>query len=389
MNWGSVLIALLFLLTKTCFAQNEQNSIAITPVLGLDISSPDNNKLKGSYYGAEFTYQLTMANNNTTWVHLLHVQDIGLSFSYFNLQNISLAAKPGSQGFLGSNFGLISSVDMAFLKAGEMTFLFSPGFGFLYATQTYYTTYNPIAGSHLNLAVQAGVKAETPINKSAKIQAGLFFFHYSNAAFKLPNDGLNSINASVGIVEAIHSGGPVRQKETFRINDKHSFEFALGLGRRGLVQAGRYINPQSGKPIALTDTAAQRSATSNLYLLGLYAGYNYRLSGLISLKLGTDLVYYFRPFSYNDFYNTYQETGSSFDNLSVGLSLGTDIWLGRLAVTANYGYYLHYASADSIHGYWIMGGKYYVNHWMALNAKIYIHQFEAHYANFGLSFNVL
>lgn len=358
------------------------------PVLGLDINSPDNNKLKGSYYGAEFTYQLSMVNNNTPWVHLLHVQDIGLTFSYFNLQNISLAAKPGSQGFLGSNFGLISCVDMAFLKAGKMTFLFSPGFGFLYATQTYYTTDNPIAGSHVNLAVQAGLKAETPISKSAKIQAGLFFFHYSNAALKLPNDGVNSINASVGIVEDINSSGPVRQTAAFRINNKHSFEFGLGLGRRGFVQAGQYINPKTGKPITLTDSAAQRSATSNLYLLGLYAGYNYRLNGLLSLKAGTDMVYYFRPFSYNDFYSTYQETGSSFDKLSAGLSLGVDIWLGRLAVTANYGYYLHYDNPDSIHGYWIMGGKYYVNNWMALNAKIYIHQFEAHYANFGLSFNV-
>ncbi|HTD41162.1 MAG TPA: acyloxyacyl hydrolase [Mucilaginibacter sp.] len=388
MNWRSVLVALLLFVSITCFAQNGQNSIAITPVLGLNINSPDNNQLKGSYYGAEFTWQLNMANNNTAWVHLLHVQDIGFTFSYFNLQNISLNAKSSSRGFLGSNFGVISCIDMAFLKAGKVTFLFSPGFGFLYATQTYYTTYNPIVGSHINLAVQAGLKAETLISKSTKIQAGLFFFHYSNTASKLPNDGINSLNASLGIVEDINSSGPVRQKATFRINNKHSFEFSLGVGQRGLVQAGQYINPQTGKPIILTDTAKQKSAASNLYLLGLYAGYNYRLSGLLSLKAGTDMVYYFKPFSYNNFYGTYQETGSSFDKLSIGLSLGTDVWLGRLAFTANYGYYLHYANPDSIHGYWIMGGKYYLNNWMALNAKIYIHQFEAHYANFGLSFNV-
>lgn len=92
----------------------------------------------------------------------------------------------------------------------------------------------------------------------------------------------------------------------FGISIKHSFEFSPGAGRRGLVQAGQCINRQTGKPIILPDTAVQKSATSNLYLMGLYAGYNYRLGDLLSLKLGTDLAFYFKPFPYNNFYGTYQ-----------------------------------------------------------------------------------
>jgi hypothetical protein len=138
----------------------------------------------------------------------------------------------------------------------------------------------------------------------------------------------------------------------------------------------------------LTDTVAQKAAISHLYQAGFYAGYNYRLSQLLSLKAGTDAVYYFRPFSYQNFYSTYQESGTSFDHFSVGLSIGTDVWLGRMAFMFNYGYYLHYAATGPTHTYWIIGGKYYLNSWMALNAKIYIHGLEAHYANFGLVFNV-
>lgn len=136
-----------------------------------------------------------MTGNRTALVQLLHVLDIGFTFSFFNLKNISLDGEPGSRGFLGSSsLGVISNVDRAFFETGKVTLLLSPGFGFLYTTQTYYTTYNPIVGSHNNLAVQAGLKAETPISKIIKIRAGLFFFNYSNAAFKLSNDGIDSIN---------------------------------------------------------------------------------------------------------------------------------------------------------------------------------------------------
>ena len=388
MNWKVILSALILFVTRIGYAQNGQNSIAFIPVLGLSTTSPDDDVLKGKLYGIELAYQLNMANNNTAWVHLLHVQDVGVSFIYFNLQNFSLASTPGTRGFLGTDIGLVNSIDISFLKAGNINFLFSPGFGFLYTTQTYYTTYNPIVGSHINLAVQAGLKIETPVNTSTRIQAGISYFHYSNSAFKLPNDGINNINASIGLIQDINSNGPVRQKATFGINNQHSFEFGIGIGRRGLIQSGKYTDPKTGKPIILTDSAAQKMAVSNLYQAGFYAGYNYRLSQVLSLKAGTDMVYYFKPFSYNSFYRTYEETGTSFNRLNVGLSLGTDIWLGRLAFNANYGYYLHYANIDSIHGYWIMGGKYYLNPWMALNAKIYIHQFEAHYANFGIVVNV-
>jgi hypothetical protein len=260
--------------------------------------------------------------------------------------------------------------------------------GFVYATQTFYTTYNPIIGSHINLAVQAGLKLETPLSSSTKILAGINFFHYSNSAFRLPNDGINNFNASLGLVRDINYSGPANQKATYGIDNKHSFEFGIGIGRRGFVQTGTYMNTQTGKPVNLTDTSAQKTAISNLYQAGFYAGYNYRLNQLLSLKAGVDAVYYFQTFSWENFYRTYQESGSSYDHLSLGLSLGTDIWLGRMALMANYGYYLHYNSVVPVHFYWTLGAKYYIIPWMALNAQIYLHGFEAHYANFGLIFNV-
>ncbi len=373
----------------TVLAQNNQNSIAIMPFYGLSISSPVNDQFKGNFFGTEFAYQLNMAGNDTRWVNALNVKDIGFVFSYFDLRKLSLASTPNTNGLLGSNFGLLTCVDLSFYHIGKIDFLFSPAIGLNYATQTYYTTNNLIVGSHINLVIQAGIKSQTPISPSTRLQIFLNFFHYSNSAFKLPNDGVNTYNASVGIVQDVDTKGSVRQKATFGINEKRSFEFGIGIGRRGLIQPVEpLINTQTGKPIPPTDTTAQKKAVSNLYQAGLYAGYNYRISEVFSVKAGTDIVYYFRPFSYQDFYQTYQESGTSFDKFSVGLSLGTDLWLGRMAFMANYGYYLHFVSTEPTHTYWTLGGKYYLNSFMAINAKIYIHTLEAHYANFGLIFNL-
>ncbi len=382
-----LLLVLLFS-SQFCYAQNNLNSFAITPLQGFTIFAPDNYQLKGNFYGLELAYQLNMSNNNVDWVRILHVKDIAFAASYFNLQNVTTLNGPGLPGFLGNNFGLLSMLDMSLFKAGKTTFIFSPGIGFAYSTQTYYTNNNPIVGSHINLAIQAGFKIETPISSTTKITAGFEFFHYSNSAYKLPNDGVNNINASLGIVRNINLTGPSRQKATFGIDDKQSFEFGIGIGRRGFIQTGQYINNQTGKSVTLTDSAAQRNAIPNLYNAGIYAGYSYRFDNLLSLKIGTDAVYYFKPFSWDNFYKTYQETGTSFDKYSLGISLGTDVWMGRMALSGNYGYYLHYNSITPVHYYWTLGGKYYLTNWMALNAKIYLHGFEAQYANFGLVFNV-
>jgi len=377
----------LLLILQYCFAQNNQNSISIKAIQGVTIFTPIE-QLKGNFYGSEIAYRLNMSNNDVNWIKTLHVRDVAITAAWLNTQGVSPAQSPKSEGLIGSTYAALTIVDFGVFNVGKTAFIFSPGIGLAYTTQTYYTNNNPLIGSHINLAVQAGLKIETPISLSQAITLGMDFFHYSNSAFKLPNDGINNISASLGIIQSLHLSGPDSKEKTFGIDDRKSFEVSIGLGRRGFIQAGKYINPQTGKSILLPDSAAQKNATSDLYLLGMYAGYAYRLNSLFSIKLGTDAIYYFKPFSYSNFYRTYQESGTSSDHLALGLSAGTDLWLGRMALMFNYGYYLHYNTIEPIHFYWVMGGKYYLTDWMALNAKIYIHGFEAHYTNFGLVFNL-
>ncbi len=390
-NEKLILSSFFFLLFNFQFgyAQNNLNSISISANQGISIKSTYDDQLKGNFYGAEFGYQLNMGNNHSEWVRMLHVKDVNISASYFNLSGASLIGKPASRGLLGSNYGIISSLDLSLFEIGETRLLFSPGVGFTYATQTFYTNNNLIVGSHINVALQAGLKLETPLSTSTRIQAGIHFSHYSNASIKLPNDGLNNIFASLGLVRDIIYNGPASNKTTFGIDNKHSFEFSLGVGRRGLVKTGLFKDPENGKNLFLTDSAAHEKTPSHLYHAAFYAGYNYRLNALLSLKAGTDLIYYPNTFSWSNFFNTYEGRATSYDHFSMGLSLGTDLWLGRLAAMFNYGYYLHFNSFYPIHFYYTVGGKYYLTSRMAFTAKIYSPTgYEAHYANFGLLFTL-
>lgn len=55
-------------------------------------------------------------------------------------------------------------------------------------------------------------------------------------------------------------------------------------------------------------------------------------------------MYYDQVLDLKHFDETFQYYGASYDKWRVGLSAGTDIWLGRLVIMANFGRYLHYNS---------------------------------------------
>jgi hypothetical protein len=193
----------------------------------------------------------------------------------------------------------------------------------------------------------------------------------------LPNYGVNSINANIGISEGINVQATQSAKTAFANNRKNVFEFGLNIGRRGLVQDGGGL-----KGIGVM---AQKSAISQLYQSGLYVGYGFKISPILSLRAGFDAVYYYKKFDIQAFYATYQELGSSYDRWRLGGSLGAEIWMGRFSLPINYGYYLHFHSFSPTNNhtytpsntYWTFGARYFFNPCFALEAKQYLHRTQA------------
>jgi len=359
---------------QTSFAQDDsKNSVSVTPIEGGKIISTFNDQTKGDFYGVDLGYQ---------------IKDVSIDASYLDMHNVSLQGMAGSKGLLGSSYGLTANLNMTLFNVSNTAVICAPGIGFEYITQTFHTDGNLIVGSHLNFALQAGIGFETPLSSSVKLKMMANLSHFSNASIKLPNDGLNIATISLSLVKSIGHDGPLLQKEAWGTDDKTSFEFGIGAGLRGYVKTGYFYNQQH-VGMYLTDSAEKKEHSSNLYQIGIYAGYNYRVNSVFGLRVGTDAVYYTHPFSYDNFFKTYQASFSSYDQMSLGVSIGADLNLGRLAFAANYGRYVHSKFLDpTVHDYWTFGPKYYVTDWMALTVKVYFHGIESGYANFGLTFRI-
>jgi hypothetical protein len=372
------------LITATYCAQAQDttvhNSVEVTPLYGLKMFSSEHHQLKGDLYGAEVGYHISMQNNKADWIRLLHVQDIGIIAYYRNMDNIYLDGLANSRGILGKIYGVESRLDISLLKSGKTQLFFIPGFGFLYATEDYLTNQNILVGSHLNFNAQAGFRLTQQITPTTKLQVGIDLFHYSNAGVRIPNNGINAINASVGAIQSIDATGLAstpHEASTFR---RSSFEFGADVGVRGVIND-------------TTNKAQPYGPVKSYIKTGFYFGYNYRVSPVLSLKLGSEYIWYQKTYDKNDFYGTYQFTATSYDKWRYGVSLGGDLWMGKLAMQANYGYYLHFKSyTESTFGpiktYWTIGLKYYVLPWMALQAKQYLNRTEADYVGFGVIFRL-
>lgn len=384
----SCLLTLLYV--NICFAQGSsqrfqrgQNSLFANYFYNVSATGGDSYGLRGYIWGVTAGYNFSMEKNNSYWARALNAKNVAVAVSYANMKDAIPTKAFQTKGFLGDAYSIQSQLDIPLLDIDKTSIIFSPGFGLTYVTQTFRTTDNPLVGSHLNMSATLGVKVEVPVTHTTKMVAGFGLFHFSNAAYKLPNEGVNFLNTSLGIVEGLNTIEKEKKASFADTEDKSAFEFGIGMGHRGLQQ--QFNVPAT----SLSDSLQSKFGTSKLNNIGMSAGYNYQLNPLISLKAASDVVYYTTTYYLPNYKTTTQEYGTSKDNLSVGLSGGFDIWLNRLVFEGNYGYYLHLNYATTpVHTYWIFGAKYYFTPWLAFEAKEYLHQTEAHYANFGVLFHV-
>ncbi|OOQ58449.1 acyloxyacyl hydrolase [Mucilaginibacter pedocola] len=360
----------LLLLCKQLAAQTANtNSFEINAIHGLSSFTAEFYKMPGHLKGLEASYRFNMGNNKAPYIRLLNIENIDIVGGFRNFNSVSIIdsndveTKP-----IGQVYSVLGRLEIPIVKFGRGRLVFAPAIGLAYATGTYFTNGNPLIGSHINLASQAGLFISAPLSNSVGLKGGIDIFHYSNGAVKVPNNGINSVEVSLGLIQNLNTPGPQTSSKAFSTFYKHSFEFGFDVGRRGV-----------------------QKAEGGLYKTGLSAAYNYRVGNALSLKAGADAVYYFSLYHPDDDPKTnlepsYQYHGSSFDRWRYGLSAGFDLWLGRLAIMANTGYYLHYRSTTPIHTYWMPGIKYYMLPWMALQVKSYIHGSDCDYLGGGLIF---
>lgn len=355
---GSLLLFFSLLVYRSAQAQN---SVEFSPLSGISVFSPGHLVLTGKSYGAELGYNFSMKQNPADWVKRLHVDAIAITAGYRSMSQVLIKDSIESKGFLGDVYTLSARLNVLLFKRRNISVLLTPGAGASYSTSSYFVDGNPIVASRINFSPQAALKVKTPLSASTSLIGGAGVFHYSNIALKVPNNGVNSFEVSLGIVKDLK--GSEKAKEKYRPADHvHSFfEFGADLGRRG----------------------SYKSYAGN-WKSGFYLGYNQRINPTVSLKAGGDAVYYYSTFDGTK--NSDQYFATSYDPWRYGISIGADVWLGNVAVTTNYGYYLKFNSQYDIKTYWNAGMKYYFNSWLGIQGKGYVHKVQADYLGLGLIF---
>lgn len=342
-------------------AQENRNSIEFSPQRSISVFTAQE-KLSGTVYGGELIYHFNTEQNTAAWMRGMGLKSIDLAFNYKNMSNIRLVSNP-KPGTFGDSYALLAGLNISLLKYHKTEVLFAPAFGLGYLGETFFSNGNPLVGSHINFGSRISLKVATQLGPSTQIAAGVDVLHFSNAAFRVPNNGINASSLSLGIIQSLKPITKKRDSSVLPLYKKHSIDLGINIGRRGVYQS-----------------------KEARFRTGLYAGYNYRFSPILALSSGIDAVYYHSVYDPNDNAGTYQSFATSLDHWRVGIALGPDIWMGKLGLMAKYGYYLHYNSLRDNHTYWTAGLKYQVQRWAAVQAKIYVHKTEADYAGFGFIF---
>lgn len=353
------LIILLLLSFRSALAQN---SVEVSMLSGLNVFSPGHILINGKSYGAEVGYNLSMAQNPADWVRRLRVDALGITAAYRNMSQILIQDSLESKGFLGNVYTVSAKLNISIIKSLRTKLFFTTDAGFSYSTSSYFVDGNPIVASRLNFSPNVGLKFKTILSGSTSLVASTNIFHYSNIALKVPNNGVNSFEVSLGLMKNLKAFSVKPDKKRITNDQIRSFfEFGADIGRRG----------------------SYKSHEGN-WKSGFYLGYNHKLNPTVSLKMGADAVYYYSVYDGSQASDQYFAT--SFDPWRYGMSTGADIWFGNLAVMTNYGYYFKFNGKYNMKTYWNAGFKYYFTPFLGIQGRGYVHKVQADFVGLGLMY---
>jgi len=361
------LLSFIFAIAGYSFAKSqiapENHSFILKPIFGTHINNDQGHLFQDQITGFDAAYFKNIIQNGDKWIGLSGAKSYGIGFIFRDLSQLK-GTKDTSSNAFGQVYGLVAQMDFQLFKIGKAKFNFTPGVGLGYTNKYYYNnTKNRFLGSPVNETIKADLDMELPMSKYTDLLLGFGFLHISNGGATVPNGGLNTGNIYIGL--KLNNQKPLAEerKSTYTTLQRNSIELSAGLGARGVFE----------------------NRNKNLYKSGLYVGYNFYLNDMTTLKAGADAVYYHTTFDPNNYGETFQNYGTSYDKWRTGISIGADINLWRITVAAQIGKYIHYNRLmDKATWYWTFGPTFNITPHLGLQAKTYMHFAQADYVNWGV-----
>lgn len=252
------------------------------------------------------------------WEQRYNYPDYGVSFAYQNLKN----------EVLGNNYSLYAHYNFYFFKRHLMMRI---GQGIAYTTNPYDKEEN-----YRNIAFGSSILSSTYAMLNYKkerifgrfgLQAGLTFIHYSNANVKAPNTSINSIALNMGVTYSLEDTNPEYQ-HTLPENDsefsepiKYNFVFRSGVNESDIIDSGQFM----------------------FYTLSAYA--DKRINRKSALQLGTDVFFsnFLKEYiKYKAVAFPEEDVSGDEDYKRVGIYAGHELFVNRISLVSQLGYYVYY-----------------------------------------------
>jgi hypothetical protein len=250
------------------------------------------------------------------WEQRYGYPDYGLSFAYQDLKN----------DVLGNNYSIYGHANFYFLKRNLMLRI---GQGLAFTTNPYDKYSNP-----KNIAFGSTIMSSTYVMLNYKrerifdkfgLQAGFSLIHYSNANVKAPNTSINSLTLNIGVTYNLDEENPefinTVTKEKFTQPIKYNLAFRTGINESDVIGSGQYA----------------------FYTFSGYA--DKRINQKSALQLGTDV--YFSNFLKELIYHKSvafpeEDVSGNEDYKRVGVFVGHELFINKLSLVTQYGYYVYY-----------------------------------------------
>lgn len=351
----SLILLFVFLFPTLIFAQDFKDSNAIDVSFFKGNSLPHSldiyQLITGHPEGMMISFS-KKTHGNEEWHSIYNYPDYGTYFLYQDFKNEILGKNYAVGGFYNFYF-LNRNVNFKIAQGIAMTT--NP-----YNKET--NSKNKAFGSKVmaNINFALNYKKDNVIDKLG-LQAGLIFTHFSNGRFKSPNSGINTYSLNLG-VHYNFEDTPNKKVDSiasitnFKEPIKYNILFRSGFNESPVIGSGQ-------KPF---------------YHFGFYA--DKRLNRKSALQLGTELflttsfkeLIKFRAIAFPE-----TQVDINTDYKRVGVFIGHELFINRISIETQLGYYVYRPFDFDIPVYDRVGMKYYLSKKVFTGFSLVTHGFLA------------
>lgn len=301
------------------------------------------------------------------WHERYNYPDAGISFGYQDFHSDILEQVYAVYGHYNFYFTNRLSANQVIL---------STGIGIAYATNPYdkaSNNKNTAFGSHMNSSTSFKLYYQREnLLKNFGLTAGIRFIHTSNSNIKSPNSGANVWAANVGLTYNLASSKepptliPSSESKYFKEPVKLNLSFRTGVNESSIIGTGV-------KPFFVFSAHADK-----------------RLNRVSAIQLGTDV--YISPI-YKDFYDVnesipHSDYGDVDEFTRIGIFAGHELFIGKLSIEAQIGFYVYYPYEYDGRVYETLGLKrYFGDKWYA-SVRLKAHGANAETVEFGFGVRI-